>query len=117
MRFKLDENLPIRLKSQFTESGHDAVSVLDQGMGGATDSALASACVTEQRILVTLDLDFADIRTYPPGQHPGIVVVRLASQTRHDILRVGASLIEALSNSSPQGQLWIVEGSRIRIRE
>ena len=38
MRFKLDENLPIELKRRFTESGHDAVTVLDQGMGGAASS-------------------------------------------------------------------------------
>ena len=117
MRFKLDENLPIQLKGLFTESGHDAVTVLDQGMGGATDSDVASVCLAEKRILVTQDTDFADIRTYPPRQHPGIVVIRLASQARDDILQIGASLIEALSNSSPQGQLWIVETSRLRIRE
>ena len=117
MRFKLDENLPIQLSRLFTESGHDAVTVLDQGMGGAADSDVASACLDEDRILVTQDMDFADIRTYPPRQHPGIVVFRLASQMRDDLLRIGAGLIDALSNSSPKGQLWIVEGSRLRIRE
>ena len=116
MRFKLDENLPIQLKGLFTESGHDTVTVLDEAMGGATDTDVASVWLAEERILVTQDKDFADIRTYPPGQYPGIVVIRLASQTRDDLLQVGTSLIETLSNSSPQGQLWIVEGSRLRIR-
>ena len=40
MRFKLDENLPLELKRLFTESGHDAVTVLDQGMGGGFTSRL-----------------------------------------------------------------------------
>ncbi|MCY4113992.1 MAG: DUF5615 family PIN-like protein [Chloroflexi bacterium] len=71
MRFKLDENLPLQLKRHFTESGHDAVTVLDQGMGGATDAEVASVCLGEERILVTQDIDFADIRMYPPGQFPG----------------------------------------------
>ena len=117
MRFKLDENLPLQLKGLFAESGHYAVTVLDEAMGGATDADVASVCLAEGRILVTQDKDFADIRTYPPGQYPGIVVIRLASQTRDDLLRIGTNLIETLSNSSPQGQLWIVEGSRLRIRE
>ena len=64
MRFKLDENLPLQLKRLFTESGHDAVTVLDQGIGGATDSEVALVCQAEERILVTQDLDFADIRFY-----------------------------------------------------
>ena len=117
MRVKLDENLPIQLKHLFTESGHDAVTVLEEGMGGATDSDVASVCLAEKRILVTQDMDFADIRMYPPGEHPGIVVFRLTSQTRDSLLKVCASLIETLSNSSPQGQLWIVESTRLRIRE
>ena len=117
MRFKLDENLPIQLKGMFTESGHDAVTVLEQGMGGATDSDVASVCLPEKRILITQDMDFADIRMYPPGEHPGIVVFRLPSQTRASLLKVCASLIATLSNSSPRAQLWIVEDSRLRIRE
>ncbi len=53
MRVKLDENLPIQLKHLFTESGHDAATVVDEGLGGALDEAIASACITEERVLVT----------------------------------------------------------------
>ena len=117
MRVKLDENLPLQLRRLFTESGHDAATVLDQGIGGATDADIASVCLAEERVLVTQDIDFADIRAYPPGTHPGLVVFRLTSQTRDALLAVGARLIEMLSISSPRGQLWIVEDSRVRIRE
>ena len=37
MRFKLDENLPVEFASLLRRSGHDAVTVLDQGLGGARD--------------------------------------------------------------------------------
>ena len=117
MRFTLDENLPLQLKDLLTEVGHDAATVLDQGIGGATDSDVLSICLAEDRILVTQDTDFADFRLYPPGDHPGIVVFRLTNQTRNSVLQVGARLTETLSGTSPRGQLWIVEDSRIRIRE
>ena len=68
-------------------------------------------------MLVTQDLDFSDIRTYPPGEYAGIIVFRLPSAARDALLEVGAILIERLRESSPEGQLWIVEDSRIRIRE
>ena len=116
MRFKIDENLPTQLRDMFTESGHDAVTVLDQELGGAPDASIASACLAEERVLVTQDLDFADIRTYPPEQYHGIVVFRLANQSRDTLLEVGARLIEALADASLSGQIWIVEDSRIRIR-
>ena len=68
MRVKLDENLPLQLSRLFTESGHDAVTVLDEGIGGATDAEIASVCLAEERVLVTQDVDFADIRMYPTGR-------------------------------------------------
>ena len=37
MRFKFDENLPAQLAALFAESGHDAVTVLDEQIGGAQD--------------------------------------------------------------------------------
>ena len=117
MRVKLDENLPVQLKHLFTESGHDAATVLDEGMGGATDAEVTRVCTDEDRVLVTQDMDFADIRAYPPGEYPGIVVFRLTSQSRDALLEVGAKLIETLRNSTPNGQLWIVEDLRVRIRE
>ena len=117
MQFKMDENLPLQLKELFAEAGHDAVTVLDQGLGGAPDSSIASVCLAEGRVLVTQDLDFADIRTYPPEQCHGIVVFRLSNQSRDTLLSVGARLLESLTGGSLGGQLWIVEDQRIRIRE
>ena len=117
MRVKLDENLPIQLKRLFTESGHDAATVVDEGLGGAPDVEVATVCAGEQRVLVTQDLDFSDIRTYPPAEYSGIVVFRLSTAARDALLDVAAVLIERLGESSPEGQLWIVEDSRIRIRE
>ena len=41
-------------------------------MAGAVDPDVAQACQKEARALVTLDLDFSDIRAYPPkGGLPG----------------------------------------------
>lgn len=117
MRFKLDENMPDQLKGLFTESGHDAETVRDEGLGGAPDVDIASACAAEGRVLITLDLDFADIRACPPGEHFGIVVLRLPLATRDAILGVGSNLIERLADATPSGKLWIVDEARIRIRE
>ena len=46
MRVKLDENLPAQLKHLFAESGCDAATVLDEGLGvnsGAVNSEETSA--------------------------------------------------------------------------
>lgn len=82
MRFKLDENLPVELADVFREAGHNAVTVLDQDLGGVRDPDLASLCMREGRAIVTFDTDFADIRTDPPSAYPGFVVMRLESEAR-----------------------------------
>ena len=116
MRFKLDENLPIELAVLIRRSGHNAATVLDQGLGGAGDSELASLCAKEGRILVTFDTDFSDIRTYPPKGSSGIIVLRLENQSRPHVLETVTRLLDAVSDSLAQGELWIVEESRIRVR-
>ncbi len=117
MRFKLDENLPVELADMFREAGHDAVTVLDQDLRGARDPDLASACMREGRVIVTFDTDFADIRTYPPGAYPGFVIFRLDSQARGHVLEIGTRLLKILSSATIDGQLWIVEESRVRVRQ
>ena len=117
MLFKLDENLPGTVAVLFAEAGHNAATVSEQGMTGASDLSIASVCRREGRALVTLDTDFADIRTYPPQDYSGLVVFRLSRQGPGRVLEVAARFLEALPETSLQGQLWIVEDERIRIRE
>lgn len=114
--FKVDENLPVELTDALRAAGHDALSVLDQGLGGAEDPDVASVCRRENRILMTLDLGFGDIRSYRPGQHAGIVVLRPRTQEKHHLLAVLQRLLPILARESIAGALWIVEESRIRIR-
>ena len=117
MRFKIDENLPVEVVDLLTSRGHDALSVVDQGMSGAGDSDVAEICLSEERCLVTLDTDFSDIRAYPPGSHPGIIVFRLTQQDKRSVLAVCSRLLAALVSQAPDGALWVVDERRIRVRE
>lgn len=68
-------------------------------------------------MLVTLDTDFADIRAYPPAEAPGLLVLRLRQQDKAYIVETLERLIPLLKKETPNGQLWIVEDDRIRIRD
>lgn len=116
MRFKLDENLPNEAADLLSTAGHDVTTVLLQGLGGGSDPKLAQVCHREARALVTLDLDFADIRTYPPGDHSGIIVLRPQSQAKTRVLVLLARAIEHLVSETADRRLWIVDESGIRIR-
>lgn len=115
-RFKLDENLPPEGATIFRSAGHDCHTVYDEDLSGAHDGTIARACHSEQRILVTLDLDFSDIRTYPPGSHSGIIVLRPRRADRYQTLRLIIRTSHLLRTQSARGQLWIVDERRVRIR-
>ncbi len=116
MRLKIDENLPQEVAQLLCENGHDAISVFDQTLTGETDPTIFDVCRNESRVLMTLDLDFANIQAYPPAAAAGIVVLRLVRQDKSRVLDVVKRLIPALAQNSVAGQLWIVEDDRIRIR-
>ena len=114
--FKLDENLPSEATEVLLAAGHDALSVLDQALGGQPDSRLAEICHNERRAFVTLDLDFSDIRTYPPGDYSGIVVLRLGRQEKSHVVRILELLVPMLNEEPLAGKLWIVSETTVRIR-
>jgi predicted nuclease of predicted toxin-antitoxin system len=116
VRFKIDENLPDDAALLLRANGIEADTVRDQGLGGAADEFVEDVVRNEQRVLLTLDRDFGDIRTYPPESYAGIVVLRPKRQDKAAVLDLLKRLAPALRKESFAGQLWIVEPDRIRFR-
>jgi len=116
VRIKTDENLPAEAAATLREFGFDAESVWDESLVGSDDEGIAARVRNEGRVLLTLDLDFANIRAYPPDQYPGIIVLRLKSQDKASVVAYVRRIAAALEERSPDGELWIVEGNRIRFQ-
>lgn len=115
MRLKLDENLGLWVVARLRDAGHDVMSVADQRLTGATDERLFDVCRSEQRVMVTLDLDFGDPRRFDTTGTAGVVVLRVPSRPgRAHIELVVSQLVEALAGADPAGRLWIVEPGRVR---
>ena len=118
MKLKLDENFGTRLQKLFTEAGHDAQTVLEQSLGGASDEAVLAACVKEERCLVTLDLDFANVLRFPPTATAGIVILRPPRNPALSSLEALArDFMSGLRQNDVRRHLWIVEPGRIRIHQ
>jgi predicted nuclease of predicted toxin-antitoxin system len=116
VRCKIDENLPIDAAALLREAGHDCHTVYDEALAGAPDQRVIDTCRAEGRALLTLDLDFADLRTYPPADHPGIIVLRPAEPDKEHVLRLLARTLPVLEREAVVHSLWIVEETRVRIR-
>ncbi|HQU36038.1 MAG TPA: DUF5615 family PIN-like protein, partial [Anaerolineales bacterium] len=89
----MDENLPVEAADILQQAGHDAETVHAEQLAGVNDQHLSAVCQQEQRILVTLDLGFADIRNYPPEEYPGFVVLRATRQDKPTIFNIIQNLV------------------------
>jgi predicted nuclease of predicted toxin-antitoxin system len=116
MDFKIDENMPIEVADLLTQAGYDAITISEQNLIGTTDANLANICQKENRVLVTLDADFADIRTYQPKNFSGIIVMRLNRQDKTKVVEVFRRIIRLFSKEPIEKHLWVVEENRIRVR-
>ena len=87
--------------------------------GQISDAQVLDVCRSEGRVLITFDLDFADIHAYPPASHAGIWVLRPRTQSIENtvtLLREALTLLEkeALQSISNQNK---VERLAARLRQ
>ncbi|HAK88495.1 MAG: hypothetical protein A2077_01985 [Nitrospirae bacterium GWC2_46_6] len=116
MQFKIDENLPVEISEILLNGRHDAKTVNDQQLKGTKDEVLINVCKEENRALITLDTDFSDIRTYPPQEFSGIIVLRVGSQAKQHVMKVFQRILPILDREPLPRHLWIVEETTVRIR-
>ena len=116
MRIKLDENLGRTHTALLQQAGYEADRVHDEGLSGVSDSALWEHVCEEDRFFITLDLDFADVRRFPPGSHPGILLLRPHHRSRDAVTRILNRFLREHALESLQGCLAIADEAHTRIR-
>ena len=116
MRAKTDENMPVDAVRLLVGACWDTSTVHEEHLVGAADRRVIDACQREGRVLFSLDLDFADIRKYPPGAWSAIVVLRPREPDRDSVLALLVAALPAFATEPVRQRLWIVVPNRIRSR-
>ena len=117
MKLKLDENLSHHLKPTLASLGHDVMTVADEGLLSQPDTAVAEAANSESRILLTLDIEFADLRKYAPGTHPGIVLSRPRSLGALTVKESVEAFVRHTDMTALTGCVVVVDASHVRVRQ
>ena len=118
MDFLLDANMPRSALGALTDAGHQAWHVRDIGLGDATDERIDRHAQAQGWILVTRDLDFCDIRNYPPEHTSGRLVLRVDdTSTAEDIAQLLQRflILPELVGQIP-GHLIILDSNQVRFR-
>jgi len=115
MKIKLDENLPASLVESLAFLGHDADTVVQEGLAGAVDPQVWRVAQNEGRFFITQDLDFSDLRQFFPGSHHGIMLVRLRDPGRIALHRY---VVQAFADEDTSGWLGcfiVLSDHKIRV--
>jgi hypothetical protein len=87
-------------------------------MQGFGYDSVYDVCIKEERILITPDLDFANIIRYPSENTSGIVLVRSKAKiTIKNIPPLCERLAQIVVGHETRGMLIIVEDTKIRTRK
>jgi predicted nuclease of predicted toxin-antitoxin system len=116
VKLLLDENLSPKHAVRLRDKGHDAVAVVEESLGGASDPMIRSAANAAGRVLVTLDADFGNIIRYPPQGTPGIIWLRLHPPAESKIEEALDRCLSKLGTEVLVGKLVIVDEDKIRVR-
>jgi hypothetical protein len=113
VKVKLDENVPRSANQVLIAAGHDVDTVVEENRAGAIDPQVAAAV---GRLLITLDRGLGDIRTYPPGSHAGILVLRPSDQSPPTVAAALAEVVAGHDLTMLAGTVTVAQRGLLRIR-
>ena len=116
MRLFCDQNIPLETVSFLRALGHDVLSTRDVGMSHSDDATVLQHAIREDRILLTFNADFSDLRAFPAGSHSGIIRLRLPEQFADQLHPMLDRAMRQLANKDLSGTLVTIKPQSIRIR-
>lgn len=115
MKIKLDENLPLQIAAALQNLGHDVHTLYEERLIGHPDEEIWAVTQNESRFLITQDLDFADLRKFTPGSHHGILLVRLRSPNRRNLIERIEQIFRQESIGEWMGCFIVATERKIRV--
>ncbi|MFN0304050.1 MAG: DUF5615 family PIN-like protein [Burkholderiales bacterium] len=117
MRFLADAGISPKTITFPRKQGHDAIHVRELAMQRATDREIVERAQSEDRVVLTFDLDFGEILALGVHDRPSVVIFRKSDETAQSVNAKLASVLAQESSSLETGSLVLIEDARYRIRK
>ncbi len=95
---------------------HDVVHLLERGLTRLPDGEILTTAKTEGRIILTFDLDFADLLAAGGYALPSVVIFRLRNQTPASVTPKLLSLVDERPQDLLAGAIVAVTDAGYRVR-
>jgi predicted nuclease of predicted toxin-antitoxin system len=118
MRIVVDNALSPKVAFALRNAGHDAIHVKDIGMASSTDNAIFEYALTERRVIISADTDFAVLLSQRRSSKPSVILFRGSSAHRpEDQIFLLINLLPKYEKDLESGSVLVIEQNRIRIRK
>lgn len=116
MNFVADAGISPRTVEFLREQGHDVVHVRDIGMQRAKDSEILELARSQDRIVLTFDLDFGDLLALGLSDKPSTIIFRLDDETAESVNTNLLTVLAQTESDLRDGALILVQEFRYRVR-
>ncbi|ANV88589.1 MULTISPECIES: DUF5615 family PIN-like protein [unclassified Picosynechococcus] len=116
MKFLADMGISPKTVRWLRNQGHDAIHLLEQGLEKLTDAQILEKARQENRIILTVDLDFGTLLALSKAKLPSVVIFRLGNASREVIEDRLAFVLEQCSTELRQGVAISVDDEKVRLR-
>jgi predicted nuclease of predicted toxin-antitoxin system len=117
MRFLVDNALSPAVAEALRQAGHDATHVREYKMQASPDPLVFERAVSEDRILVSADTDFAALLAIRNETKPSLILFRGASLRRPEVqAQLMLEQLPRLVTDLARGCVVVLQENRIRVR-
>jgi len=116
VRFLLDMGVDVRIGTWLREHGHEPIHLRDQGLQRLPNGEIFTKAISENRVILTFDLDFGEIAALARGRKASVVVFRLHNTRTAHVLERLASVLPDCSSILERGAVVVIEENRHRVR-
>ncbi len=116
MKFLADMGISMRTVTWLRQQGYDVVHLREQGLQRLPDEHVMAKARDEQRILLTMDLDFGYLLAVSGGVLPSVVLFRLSDERAEVVNSRLSQVISTCARDLESGAIISVSEDSIRVR-
>jgi len=117
MKFLADMPVSPKTVAYLRSLGHDVYRISEKGLPKAKDREIVEIADSEQRIILTMDLDFPAILATSPKSTPSAIIFRLSDESHETVNFLLNDILPKVERELLKGAIVIIEDDRYRIRE
>lgn len=109
-------NVDIRVVDWLRSQGHDATHLRDEGLHRMPNGEIFEKALSEDRVVLTSDLDFGEIAATLDKTSGKVLLLRLQNSRAANVINRLTNVLPRVEHDLAAGAVVIVEESRHRVR-